>query len=182
MQAPAIANTFGFLGKLFNRQFSRTIHFFIMLWFVQFLVVHVTMVFVTGVRRNLNHITIGTDTLDWTGLIVAAVALTVLSIIWFWATPFTFNNSRLVQRVGEIMLGPLKGAMENLDPKTQYSDKDIAPFLWPNGLAPTSEEFRELFANNFSNYKLTVEGLVERRTEFTNGIQASEMDSHNRIR
>lgn len=166
MQAPAIANSFGFLGKLFNRQFSRTIHFLIMLWFVQFLVVHVTMVFVTGVRRNLNHITIGTDTLDFTGLLIAAIALTGLAIVWFRATPFTLNNSRLVQRVGEIMLGGLKGWMENLDPKTQYSDKDIAPFLWPNGLVPTSEEFKELFGNNFLNYKLTVEGLVERRTEF----------------
>lgn len=167
MQAPAIANSFGFLGKLFNRQVSRTIHFFIMLWFVQFLVVHVTMVFVTGVRRNLNHITIGTDTLEWTGVIVASVAVAILLGIWFWATPFTLNNSRLVQQIGEKLLGGLKGLMENLDPKTQYEDKDIAPFLWPNGLVPTSEEFKSLSEHNFSDYKLAVEGLVEERKEFT---------------
>lgn len=167
MQAPAIANTFGFLGKLFNRQVARSIHFLILLWFIQFIGVHVTMVFITGMRRNLNHITFGNDTHGWMGTIVAAAVLFVLTMIWFAASPFTLKNARFVQKCGKFMVGWIKGLMELWDPKTQYTEKDIAPYLWPNGLAPTSDEFKELERNGFVDYKLRVEGLVANPREFT---------------
>lgn len=167
MQAPAIANTFGWLGKLFNRQVARSVHFLIMLWFVQFIVIHVTMVFITGVRKNLNHITVGNDTMSWSGVIIASIALTLLAAAWFWVSPFTLKNARLVQHVGKFLVGGIKGLMEYFDPKTQYSEKDISPFLWPNGLVPTSSEFKALAEGNFSDYKLRIDGLVEKPLEIT---------------
>jgi methionine sulfoxide reductase catalytic subunit len=167
MQAPAISNTFGWLGKTFNRQVARSIHFLILLWFVQFIGIHITMVFITGMRRNLNHITLGNDTFGWTGTIIAAVAIALLVVAWFWASPFTLKNSRLVQQVGHRMVGWIKGLMEFWDPKTQYSEKDIAPFLWPNGLVPTSPEFQALTMGGYADYKLRVDGMVESPQEFT---------------
>lgn len=161
MQAPAISNSLGWFGKLLNRQVSRTLHFAVLLWFVQFIGVHVTMVFVTGVRRNLNHITIGNDTTELTGCIIAAVTLTMLGVIWYCASPLTLKHARMVQRIGHFLVGWLKGWMETADPKTQYSEKDIAPFLWPNGLVPKSAEFEELARNDFAAYQLRVDGLVE---------------------
>lgn len=167
MQAPAISNNLGWVGRVFNRQVARSIHFLILLWFVQFIGVHITMVVLTGLRRNLNHITLGNDTYGWAGSFIAAVALAVLAAAWFWASPFTLKNSRLVQRVGHAMVGWIKAFMEFWDPKTQYAEKDIAPFLWPNGLMPTSAEFEELRKADYAGYKLRVDGLVERPQEFS---------------
>lgn len=167
MQAPAIANHFGWLGKTFNRQIARSIHFLIMLWFVQFFAIHVTMVFITGVRRNFNHITVGNDTDSWTGVVVAAVAAAFVMAVWFWVSPFTLKNARLIQRVGSQSVGWAKGLMERWDPKTQYSESEISPFLWPNGLIPTSAEFRQLAERNFEDYRLRVDGLVESPQEFS---------------
>lgn len=167
MQAPAISNTFGFIGKIFNRQVSRSIHFLILLWFVQFIAVHVTMVFVTGLRRNLNHITVGTDSGDWTGCIIAAAALVAFTAAWSWASPFTLKHARLVQRTGHAMVGWIKGLMENWDPRTQYTEKDIAPFLWPNGLVPKSAEFVKLVEGGFADYTLRIDGLVEQPQQFS---------------
>jgi len=144
MQAPAISNSLGFLGKVFNRQVARSIHFLILLWFVQFIAVHVAMVLITGVRRNLNHITVGNDSGGWEGTMIAAAAVLVLMAAWLWASPFTLKNARLVQRVGHHIVGWVKGLMEMWDPNTQYKETDIAPFLWPNGLVPTSAEFTAL--------------------------------------
>lgn len=167
MQAPAIANKFGFLGKLVNRQVARSIHFFMLLWFVQFFFVHVTMVFITGMRRNLNHITLNNDTGSWDGAIIAFVVMTLLAALWMWASPFTLKHARLIQRVGKFMVGWIKALMEHWDPKTQYSDKDISPFLWPNGLVPESLEYEELTDNGFEDYKLRVDGLCENPQEFS---------------
>lgn len=167
MQAPAIGNSLGALGRLFNRQVARSIHFLIMLWFVQFIVIHVTMVFITGMKRNLNHITLGNDTHTWTGTIIASVIITFLIAAWFWASPFTLKNSRLVQKTGSFLVGWIKGLMEQWDPKTQYRESDISPFLWPNGLEPASSEFAALIANNYADYKLRVDGLVEQPREFS---------------
>ena len=167
MQAPAISNRFGFIGKLLNRQVSRSIHFLILLWFVQFIGVHLTMVFITGMRRNLNHITVGNDAADWTGTIIAAIAISFVAAAWFWVSPFTLKNARLVQKVGHFMVGWVKGLMEMWDPKAQYTEKDIAPYLWPNGLMPTSEEFTSLSKNDYADFKLRVDGLVEKPQEFT---------------
>jgi sulfoxide reductase catalytic subunit YedY len=167
MQAPAIANKFGWLAKLFNRQVARSIHFWILLWFIQFIIVHVTMVFITSMRRNLNHITVGNDTGGWEGTIITAVVLLILAGIWFSASPFTLQNARLVQKTGQFLVGWIKGLMELWDPKTQYEEKDIAPFLWPNGLVPTSEEYVDLQTSEFIDYKLVVYGLVEHAHDFS---------------
>lgn len=167
MQAPAIANKFGFLGKLVNRQVARSIHFFILLWFVQFFFIHVTMVFITGMRRNLNHITLNNDTGSWDGAIIAFVVLTLLGALWMWATPFTLKHARLVQQIGKTMVGWIKALMEHWDPKTQYSDKDISPFLWPNGLVPESAEYEELADGGFEDYKLRIDGLCEHPQQFS---------------
>lgn len=167
MQSPAISNSLGWFGRLFNRQVARTIHFFVLLWFLQFIVIHLSMVVLTGLRRNLNHIAIGTDTTSIEGTIIAALVLGFLGVIWLAASPFTLKNARTVQEAGKALLGPVMDSMEKWDPKTQYTEKDIASRLWPNGLVPEGNDYLQLVANEFSDYTLRVEGLVESPREFT---------------
>jgi DMSO/TMAO reductase YedYZ molybdopterin-dependent catalytic subunit len=150
-----------------NRQVARSIHFFIMLYFVGFIVVHVSLVFITGMRKNLNHITLGTDNGSWEGAIIAFIAIALLAAFWKGASPFTLKHARLVQRTGRFIVGWAKGLVEFWDPKTQYSEKDISPFLWPNGLLPTSAEYKELAFGGYQAYKLRVDGLVEKPQEFS---------------
>lgn len=50
MQRPAIANKLGWLGRPFNRQRARTIHFLGLLWFVFFILIHGVLVFITAAR------------------------------------------------------------------------------------------------------------------------------------
>ena len=167
MQAPAIANRF-FIGKLVNRQVARSIHFFIMLYFVGFIGVHVSLVFITGMRKNLNHITLGTDTSGWGGTIIAFIAIAILATIWIRVSPFTLKHARLVQGTGKFLIGWVKGLMEYWDPDTKrYTEKDISPYLWPNGLLPTSGEYKELADGGYQAYKLRVDGLVEKPQEFS---------------
>jgi thiosulfate reductase cytochrome b subunit len=60
--SPAAVNRFPWYAKLFGgRQSARSIHFLTMLSFFAFIVVHVTLIVMTGFVRNMNHIVMGTD-------------------------------------------------------------------------------------------------------------------------
>lgn len=59
------------------------------------------------------------------------------------------------------MVGWVKSLMEWSHPNATYSEKDISPYLWPNGTIPTSEHYRKLQASNWKDYSLRIAGLVE---------------------
>ena len=167
LQAPAIAGKFGTGAGLLNRQVARTIHFTILLWFLFFITVHVTMVCITGLLANLNHIVLGSDGSSWWAPTIFAVVMAVLVALWLWASPFTTRRPRTVQKIGGFTVGWIKGAMEWWNPRATYAEKDISPYFWPNGERPTSDEYARLRDGGWRDYTLRVEGLVERPIELS---------------
>ncbi|WP_419706306.1 cytochrome b/b6 domain-containing protein [Promicromonospora sp. NFX87] len=71
------------LNRIYPAPVARAIHFPTMLFFVLFVIVHVTLVFATGALRNLNHMFAAQDTVSWVGFawfaggLVLAVAAVV---------------------------------------------------------------------------------------------------------
>jgi methionine sulfoxide reductase catalytic subunit len=71
-------------------------------------------------------------------------------------------HPRIVQRVGQAIIGPLQHLFEHLDPKPgQYSEEDISPYFWHNGQYPDSDEYKALFDGHFADYRLRINGLVD---------------------
>jgi len=167
LQAPAIAARFGFGRGIFNRQVARTAHFAILVWMVFFIIVHTVMVFTTGLVGNLNHIVLGTDTKSYWPLLIYIVAMVVITGIWLTASPITLRYPGVVQVVGRYTVGWLKDLMERLHPNATYSEKDISRYLWPNGTLPASDHYRRLQVDNWKDYSLRIEGLVENSTRLS---------------
>ncbi|MFC4628335.1 cytochrome b/b6 domain-containing protein [Promicromonospora alba] len=71
------------LNRIYPAPVARAIHFPTMLFFVLFVIVHVTLVFATGALRNLNHMFAASDSVSWVGFawfaggLVVAVAAVV---------------------------------------------------------------------------------------------------------
>lgn len=168
MQSPAIANKFGGVGRLVNRQMARSLHFFGLLWFLVFILIHVTLVFITGARANLNEMFAGIESsTSWAGFAIFCVAALVVGLAWAAATPFTLRHARLVQTIGRHLVGPLKHAAEAWNPRVQYPENAISPHFWPNGREPESEEYAALLNGGFSDYRLVVGGLVDKPRSFS---------------
>ncbi len=167
MQAPAISNRAGWLGKVFHRQIARSVHFIAFMWFVCFIVIHGALVVMTGLRRNTNHMFAGVDDSSWSGILPFIAAMAILAACWAIASPMTIRHARRVQMVGRFMVGWWKGLLEYGDPTSQLSEKDISPRFWPNGTMPKSAAYDALVADGFSNYRLRVGGLVEAPREFS---------------
>jgi sulfoxide reductase catalytic subunit YedY len=109
MQAPGIVRRLrATKSALLNPEAVRSIHMIVLGWFLMFTLVHVTLVFMTGVVGNLNHITIGRDDGSWVGLILFGVGISVLGILWIAATPLTMLKPAIVQRISQGILGPFK--------------------------------------------------------------------------
>ena len=167
MQGPAISNRLGWFGRVLNRQLARSIHFLAMCWFLFFILVHVTLVFITGARVNLNMMFAGVNDGSWSGFAVFIPAMALVAVTWWLASPFTVRHARVVQKVGEIMMWPFNALTEWWDPNSQLGEKDISPYFWPNGTMPKSPEYDTLIAEGFKSFVLRVGGLVESPRAFT---------------
>lgn len=159
--SPALSTRFKGLSKRLSIQAARSLHFLVLCWFLLFIVVHVTLVFTTGLLRNLNHIYAGTDRGDWVGFGMFAASMVVVIVGWVAATPVTLRHPRLVQRIGFALIGPAQRLFEHVDATPgEYTDKDVSPYFWHNGKYPASGEYRALFDGEFVDYRLHVGGLV----------------------
>lgn len=167
MQGPAFSNRLGDFSRVVNRQLARTIHFAALNWFLFFIFVHTTLVFITGLRKNLNYMVAGVNDASWTGLLFYIPGLLILVAVWILASPVTLRYSRQVQRIGEALVGYVKSWAELWDPRTQYTEKDISPYFWVNGTLPVSDEYQALRERGFQDYRLKVGGLVENPQEFS---------------
>jgi DMSO/TMAO reductase YedYZ molybdopterin-dependent catalytic subunit/thiosulfate reductase cytochrome b subunit len=168
--SPAIENRFHWLPKLFgNRQGARSLHFLVMLAFVFFVIIHVAMITATGLTRNMNHITIGTDNpVNHTGLYIGLSIVLFTVAFGFLAHWISWQRPRSLQQTEAVINGTLwLNSIDKLQPEVYYRQKDISPYFWVNGKMPESDEWRNLAANDFKDFKLQVGGLVQNPVELS---------------
>jgi sulfoxide reductase catalytic subunit YedY len=160
--SPALSTRFQRVSRLLSIQTARSVHFLVLVWFLLFITIHLTLVFTTGLLRNLNHIYTGRDNNTWLGFTIFAASMIVVIVCWVAATPFTLRHPRVVQRVGYALIGPAQRLFEHVDSAPgQYTTKDISPYFWHNGQYPDSAEYTALAAGNFADYRLRINGLVD---------------------
>lgn len=167
--SPALSTKFRWISRIFSIQVARSLHFLVLIWFLLFIVMHVTLVVATDALHNFNMMYTNTnDDHSWNGFWIFAVSLAVMIVLWVAVTPFTYRHPRMVQRIGYALIGPTQRLFEHLDSKPgQYTEKDISPYMWHNGKYPETPEYKGLYETNFADYRLQVSGLVENPWNWT---------------
>src|SRR5699024_3617192 len=122
-----------------------------------------------GFATNLNAITLNVkpaDGFNLNGIALWMLAIFVVIMFNIWAIRFSWTHTRVLQRISNATVGRLMDLLfDKYGPKAEYTEEDISPFLWPNGLVPTSKEWTELRNGDFADYRLKVSGLVDNPTE-----------------
>lgn len=167
--SPAVVNRFPWYARLFGgRQSARSIHFLIMLSFLSFLVVHVTLIVMTGFARNMNHIVMGTDDQGYLGMILGFIGIAVVILSWVTAHYISWNRPRELQHALKFVTYPMQlMTLNKLEPQQHYTEQDISPYFWPNGKMPTSSAWKRLAEGGFRDFRLKVGGLVENPVELS---------------
>lgn len=167
--SPAVVNHAPWYARLFGgRQTARSIHFMMFCGYIAFIIVHVTLVVMTGFRRNMNHIVMGTDNLKPIGMILGFVGIAVVIASWFIAHYISWKAPRTLQHAQRAVSLPLfQATLNRFAPAQRYRRDQISPYFWPNGKMPTSEQWKSLEAGGFRDYKLKIGGLVEQPVELS---------------
>ncbi|MBA3963332.1 MAG: molybdopterin-dependent oxidoreductase [Chthoniobacterales bacterium] len=167
--SPALVNRFPVYARLFGgRQSARSLHFLMLVGFVGFTIVHVTLVAMTGFSRNMNHIVLGTDNLRPLGMILGLAGIAVVILSWIVAHYVSWFFPRYLQHAQKAMTQPAKlVTLDRLLPSQHYRKDQISPRFWPNGKMPVREDWKQLAADDFKDYKLKVAGLVENPVELS---------------
>ncbi len=164
--SPALSTRFKRISKVLSIQTARSLHFLVLVWFLFFILLHVTLVFTTGLLNNLNHVYAVRNDDSWVGLWTFAISMVVVIVGWVAATPFTLRHPRVVQRVGFALIGPAQRLFEHVDATPgEYTEKDISPYFWHNGQYPDSDEYQALLTTNFADYRLRINGRVDNPVE-----------------
>jgi thiosulfate reductase cytochrome b subunit len=166
--SPALSTRIKWVSRRLSIQTARSLHFLVLVWFVAFIVVHISLVFTTGLVRNLNHIYAARNDESWIGFTVFCATTAVLVMLWVAATPYTLRHPRHVQRVGYALVGPVQRFFQHVDATPgEYREADISPYFWHNGAFPTTAGYRRLFDEQFASWRLKIGGLVENPVELS---------------
>lgn len=161
--SPALVNRWPAYTRIFGgRQGARSIHFLVLIGFIGFVVVHVGLVVLTGFKRNMNHIVLGTDDLKPAGMVLGLLGIAAVILSWIAAHYISWYFPRGLQHVQKAITGPAKlVTLDRLIPKQHYTRDQISPHFWPNGKMPEREDWKQLASDNFKGFRLKVGGLVE---------------------
>ena len=167
--SPAVVNRFPWYAKIFGgRQAARSIHFLTMFGFLAFLVVHVTLIVMTGFARNMNHIVLGTDDQGRLGAVLGFAGIGLVVISWVVAHYVSWFRPRVLQNALKSVTYPMQLlTLNRLTPQQKYADEEISPYFWPNGKMPVRDDWKRMAGGGFEGFRLRIGGLVERPAELS---------------
>jgi DMSO/TMAO reductase YedYZ molybdopterin-dependent catalytic subunit len=167
--SPAVVNRFGWYARIFGgRQSARSVHFLVMLSFLAFIIVHVTLVAMTGFARNMNHIVLGIDDARRAGEYLGFLGFGIVVFSWIAAHYVSWHHPRALQHAQKMITYPLmRSTLNRLPAGKHYTERDISPYLWPNGKIPVRTDWNQLARDGFRDYRLRVSGLVENPVELS---------------
>ena len=163
-QSPAIEAQYPWYVRLFGgRQTARSLHFLGLVAFLAFIVVHVTLVVLTGFGENMGNMVLGQHDHDQ-GLAIA-IGLAIIAgciLIWGLTTWYSRRSPRAVQHaLGAIIRPGLRLMSLKLRSRQTYQAEQISPVMIRNGYPPDTEEYKQMVDDDFEDWTLEIKGLVD---------------------
>jgi DMSO/TMAO reductase YedYZ molybdopterin-dependent catalytic subunit/thiosulfate reductase cytochrome b subunit len=188
-----------FVNILGGKQSARTLHFFDTILLSAFFLTHIAMVAVTGFKARMRAITLGdpykpqpglaTDSspintgrrkLIYTGIALTAgfagVAVATRLAGRFGLIP---PDGGGIFGPGETLTYACQRLITNHSLAREFPRSMISAKPFANPVAPPNEAYKKLQAEGFKNWRLTIDGLVERPMAFSlDELKAMPQSSH----
>lgn len=161
--SPSLLARFPRCAKVFGgKQGARSLHFLGMCAFAAFIAVHVLLVIVHGLPTEFAAIVLGNPDGDRRlALGIGLSGLFAVGVFHVIITWFSLRYRRRTQRLLGVMVNPFERVISrNATSRQRFTARDISPYHRVNGYPPTSDDYEQMAANDFRDYRLSVGGLV----------------------
>jgi sulfoxide reductase catalytic subunit YedY len=162
--SPAIAAQFpGYLRLFGGRQSARSLHFLSLIAFAAFTLVHTILVIVHDLPEGCAKIVLGEESANHRKAVLLGIfGLVIILLINIVATGASLRWPRFVQRLLGLLTDPLQHALtRGLSSRQAYPRSAISPYFRINGRPPGDPNYAAMVAEQFRNWRLDVNGLVE---------------------
>lgn len=162
--SPALDARFPWFPKLLGgRHPARSLHLIGLVIFVVFIVVHIGMVVAHGFGTQMAKIVLGSPEQP-NGLATAIGLVGIGAVVAFHVlgTWYSLRNSLRMKNLLEIGIDSLRVRLFHHWNAVQEFDQDrISEYARVNGRPPKNDTFQQLQENDFEEWEVTVDGLVE---------------------
>jgi len=168
-QSPAIEARFPWYVKLWGgRQWARSLHFFGLVAFVLFIIVHVTMIAIWGWGQLTSLMIFGEVGNEAWATVISFAIIAGIVLVHIVATQYTLKYPRKVQRgLGAVVQGTRKLLLNPMTSRQDYSKSQITPKHGVNGKPPDADFYKIMAVHDFVDWRLEVGGLVDNPMTFT---------------
>ena len=163
--SPAVLSRFPWYGKLFGgKQGARSLHFLGLVAFALFVVLHTFMVIIHGFPKEIAIILFGSDRGNRAVALAAGLGtIVVILFVHLLITMFSLRYKRATQHALGTVVRPLERFLSRSAASRQhYPRRKISPYFRVNGYPPADPAYDAMVANGFTDYRLSVGGLVQR--------------------
>jgi DMSO/TMAO reductase YedYZ molybdopterin-dependent catalytic subunit/thiosulfate reductase cytochrome b subunit len=168
--SPAVLSRFPRYGKLFGgKQVARSLHFLGLVAFAAFVLLHTTLVVIHGLPAELTVITLGSKRPDnGLGLAIGLGIVAAIVLVQMVATMFSLRHKRRTQHLLGIVVDPLERLLSRcVRSRQHYPRRKISPYFRVNGYPPADPAYGAMVADGFTDYRLSVGGLVEQPVDLS---------------
>ena len=189
-QSPAIANHFSRITRAVGgRQVIRSIHFFCLVGYVVFFVIHVAMVVMHGYMHETAKMVFGNSDRPLAGGLIFSAGLLLVVILHVVATLWTLRDGRAVERLANVVVRPWSNLLYKLPARMHYDRSNVSGEdkglentthnFRGSGRPPETDEYLAMMANGYEDdYVLEIGGYVERPMTLTVADLRELADGH----
>ena len=168
-QSPAVNSHWPKITRaLGGRQMIRTVHWWGLMVYVVFIVIHVAMVIAHGFGTEVSKMVFGHTDSPLAAAVIFCLGLALVVFLHVVATKTSLNNPRLVERIHNVVVRPLTRQLMKLKSRQDYSPEATTAHFRASGCPPENDEYVALVAHGYEDdYYLEIGGLVERPMTLT---------------
>ncbi|WP_273842655.1 molybdopterin-dependent oxidoreductase [Rubrobacter calidifluminis] len=168
-QSPAIEARFPWYVRLWGgRQWARSLHFFGLLAFVVFIIIHLTMISIWGFGELTSLMIWGSVEHQAWSTVIVLFAIFCIVLMHIAATKLSLAYPRRTQQIlGFVVNNARRLLLHRLTSHQEYSKAEITPQHRVNGKPPSDDSYKILAAHRFAGWRLEIGGLVENPMTFT---------------
>ncbi|WP_448853998.1 molybdopterin-dependent oxidoreductase [Corynebacterium frankenforstense] len=163
-QAPAVNTHWPRITKaLGGRQVIRTLHFWGLIIYVVFIVIHVAMVIMHGYGHEVSKMVFGHSDSPVSGGVIFTALLAFVVFLHVVATKTSLHKPHLVRRFNNALVRPLTRRLIKLPSRQDFTGFKTGRLFRGSGCPPEIDEYTAMVANNYEDdYYLEIGGYVER--------------------